>query len=82
MKKYSTYFALVLFSVSLWSQVKSTEQFPVFPTCEGKFNKELENCFYAEVQQNIFSKFKVPDKILEKDYKGSFFVLFEVNNQG
>ncbi len=82
MKKYSTYFVLVLFSVSLWSQVKSTEQFPVFPTCEGKFNKELENCFYAEVQQNIFSKYKVPDKILEKDYKGSFFVLFEVNNQG
>ena len=82
MKKYLNHIALLLLTISTWAQTKNTEQFPVFTSCEGKFNQELASCFYTEVQQEIFSRFKVPQNVQDLNFKGSFFVLFEVNNQG
>lgn len=72
----------VAFSNFLWSQDKKVEQFPVFPSCENKFNEELENCFYDEVQQKVFTNFKVPQSVLDSNFKGNFIVLFEVNSEG
>ena len=73
---------VVLFSNFLWSQDKKVEQFPIFPTCENKFNEELEICFYYEVQQKIFTNFKVPQSVTDNNFKGNFIVLFEVNQEG
>ena len=82
MKNYLHHLVLLLLTFSSWAQTATTEQFPVFPSCEGKSNQELATCFYSQVQQEIFSRFKVPENVQNLNYKGSFFVLFEVNNQG
>lgn len=60
---------------------QSAEQFPVFPGCKEKKGKELEQCFYGKVQDFLFDNFKVPGE-LQKDFKGSLIVLFEVDTAG
>jgi hypothetical protein len=75
---------VVLFSYS-HSQaqgLKDVERFPVFPACEGKQVKDLETCFYNQVQDVVFNNFKVPQKQQESKYKGTVIVLFEVTNEG
>ncbi|MBK9223481.1 MAG: gliding motility protein RemB [Flavobacterium sp.] len=61
---------------------KSSDQFPVFPDCVNQFDKELENCFFTQVQDFIYSNFKVPDNLVQTNYKGTVSVLFEVNEKG
>ncbi|MNQ25382.1 Gram-negative bacterial tonB protein [compost metagenome] len=60
----------------------TAEMFPVFPNCENLDGKKLENCFYKEVQDFVFSNFQVPQKLKENNYKGVVKVLFEVNAEG
>jgi hypothetical protein len=60
----------------------AAEMFPVFPNCENLDGKKLENCFYKEVQDFVFSNFQVPQKLKENNYKGVVKVLFEVNAEG
>ncbi|MGE8339408.1 MAG: energy transducer TonB [Flavobacterium sp.] len=60
----------------------AAEMFPVFPNCENLEGKKLENCFYKEVQDFVFSNFQVPQKLKENNYKGVVKVLFEVNAEG
>ncbi|MCM0664790.1 energy transducer TonB [Flavobacterium tyrosinilyticum] len=60
----------------------AAEMFPVFPNCENLEGKKLENCFYKEVQDFVFSNFQVPQKSKENNYKGVVKVLFEVNAEG
>ncbi len=62
------------------AQTKYSQQFPVFPNCQGKQATELENCFYNEVQTFVFKTFQVPDKM--KDSKTMVKVLFEVDENG
>jgi hypothetical protein len=59
-----------------------SEQFPVFPNCENLQSKDLENCFYKEVQDFVFHNFEVPQKLKESNYKGEVKVLFEVDEKG
>jgi len=59
-----------------------SEQFPVFPNCENLQSKELENCFYKEVQDFVFHNFEVPQTLKESNYKGEVKVLFEVDEKG
>jgi hypothetical protein len=59
-----------------------SEQFPVFPNCENLQSKELENCFYKEVQDFVFHNFEVPQTLKESNYKGELKVLFEVDEKG
>jgi hypothetical protein len=59
-----------------------SEQFPVFPNCENLQSKDLENCFYKEVQDFVFNNFEVPQKLKESNYKGEVKVLFEVDEKG
>ena len=78
-------FLLFLFCFSLSkAQIakKSPDQFPVFPDCVNQFDKELENCFFTQVQDFIYSNFKVPDNLVQTNYKGTVSVLFEVNEKG
>ncbi|WP_294963518.1 gliding motility protein RemB [uncultured Flavobacterium sp.] len=60
----------------------SAEKFPVFPNCENLEGKNLENCFYKEVQDFVFNNFQVPQKIKDNNYKGAVKLLFEVNAEG
>ena len=60
----------------------STEQFPVFSNCENLQSKNLENCFYKEVQDFVFNNFKVPENLQHNNYKGKVKVLFEVDANG
>ncbi|WP_289664938.1 energy transducer TonB [Flavobacterium panacagri] len=60
----------------------SAEMFPVFPNCENLDGKKLENCFYKEVQDFVFTNFQVPENLKQNNYKGQVKVLFEVNAEG
>ena len=84
-------FGLALSSLFVFSQetnktsVKSgfmAEQFPAFPNCENLESKNLENCFYKEVQDFVFQNFEVPENLKQADYKGEVKVLFEVDVNG
>ena len=82
----SVLFVSLMLLVSFFSnaQIKTTafeERFPVFDTCKDLLNNELEDCFYNEIQQNIFSNFKVPEKY-QNNFKGEIKVLFEVDVNG
>lgn len=71
---------LVFWSAFTLAQNNLSEQFPVFPNCEGKQLSELETCFYSEVQTFVFQNYQVPDKF--KDQKTTVIVLFEVDDKG
>ena len=60
----------------------TTEQFPVFPKCENLQSKELEKCFYNEVQDFVFQNFVVPENLVQNNFKGNVKVLFEVDKNG
>jgi len=60
----------------------SNEQFPVFPKCENLQSKELEKCFYNEVQDFVFQNFVVPENLVQNNFKGNVKVLFEVDKNG
>ncbi len=65
---------LVFWSIFTSAQNNFSEQFPVFPNCEGKQLKELETCFYNEVQTFVFQNYQVPDKF--KDTKNNSYCTF------
>ena len=60
----------------------SAERFPVFPNCQNLQFKVLENCFYNEVQDFVFSNFEVPAHLKENNFQGNVKVLFEVDSNG
>ncbi|MEN2401950.1 energy transducer TonB [Flavobacterium sp. MC2016-06] len=91
MNKLFLSFAFTLFFLFAFSQENNTssiqpgftsEQFPIFPNCENLRAKELENCFYIEVQDFVFNNFAVPEKLKQSNYKGAVKVLFEVDAEG
>ncbi|MFY0482746.1 gliding motility protein RemB [Flavobacterium sp. PLA-1-15] len=69
-------------TVFVFSQTRSAEKFPVFPNCENLNNKELENCFYSQLQEFVFNNFQVPDNLKQNNYKGTVKLLFEVDTTG
>ena len=60
----------------------TAEQFPVFPNCENFVSKQLENCFYKEVQDFVYQNFEIPENLKQTNYKGEVKVLFEVDANG
>jgi hypothetical protein len=82
LKMYKKIAVVFLFFWSLFAtaQAKFSEQFPIFPSCEGKQSVELETCFYNEVQTFVFQNFQVPNNL--KDSKTTVIVLFEVDEKG
>jgi len=77
MKKY---ICLVILFAAFVSKAQNVAQFPVFPGCENKQGKDLEDCFYSKVQDFVFTNFKTPETLTA--YNGSVIVLFEVDNTG
>jgi len=83
MKKGFTILMLLLSSAYLKAQnAQEREQFPVFQNCEGKQSKELEACFYNQLQEFVYNNFKVPQEIQNNTASGNIIVLFEVNQEG
>lgn len=66
----------------MFAQNRSSEKFPVFPSCENLDHKELENCFYTQLQDFVFDNFQVPDNLKQHNYKGTIKLLFEVDTIG
>lgn len=83
MKKGIYIILLLLSSIYVQAQKASErEQFPVFQNCEGKQSKELEACFYNQLQDFVYNNFKVPQDVQSKNYAGNVIVLFEVDTVG
>lgn len=77
-----SYYILSCFFISMcFFGQKSSERFPVFPNCKNEIGKNLESCFYREMQKYIFKNFTTPND-LPQDYKGIVTALFEVNEKG
>lgn len=60
----------------------SAERFPVFPKCENLESKELESCFYNQVQDFVFQNFVVSENLVHNNFQGVVKVLFEVDVNG
>ncbi|KRB56208.1 energy transducer TonB [Flavobacterium sp. Root186] len=88
MNKFFLSFVITLFTLLGFAQqtnVKpdfTSEQFPVFPHCENLRGKNLENCFYREVQNFVYDNFQIPENLKQNNYKGEVKVLFEVDANG
>lgn len=89
MKKGLSTLLLSFYSFFIYSQdISSTqssvsaERFPVFLNCENLQAKELEKCFYYQVQNFVFQNFEVPENLKQNNFKGSVEVLFEVDSNG
>lgn len=65
-----------------FSQVSNQEKPPVFQACESTFDKDLENCFYSQIQDFVYQNFQVPDVAKQNDFKGRVITLFEVDTAG
>lgn len=73
---------IFLNSYLLFSQNQNLEQFPRFANCENKNGPELEICFYNQIQNFVFQNFKIPNNLIQNNYKGTIIVLFEVDTIG
>ena len=84
MKKYSFFLLFLLTTFFVKAQVSSqnTEQVPVFADCQNNTGKDLENCFYNQVQDFVYNNFKVPENLQQNNFKGNVNVLFEVDDKG
>lgn len=75
--------SLLFVHYTLFSQNSTfSERPPVFNDCESVSFSELKNCFNTKVYGFVYSNFKVPEKVIEEDYKGKVSVVFEVNEKG
>ncbi len=76
----NTFALICFFLIAIATAQTIDETYPIYPGCEGKTAAETESCFYTKVQQFVFDNFQIPAS--QKDFQGSVFVLFEVNDQG
>ena len=58
------------------------EKPPVFSNCKDISIEDMQNCFRNSVFAHVKEHFKVPQNVLNKNYKGEVIVLFEVDTIG
>lgn len=74
---------LLLVQYSSFSQNNSYyEKAPVFSDCDGVKIDLLQHCFDNNVFKHIYEGFKIPQTVLDENYKGEVVVLFEVDTTG
>lgn len=74
---------LLLVQYPIFSQeLFTTDRPPVFPDCESVLFENQQECFNDQVQWFIEKHFKVPEPILNANYKGVVSVVFEVDAEG
>ena len=76
------YFIILLFSIVSAAQTASNEQFPLFPECENSVGRQQESCFHNTIQDYFYSNFKVPQELIDQNYKGVVITVFEVDTIG
>ena len=76
------YFIILLFSIVSTAQTATNEQFPLFPECENSVGKQQETCFHNTIQDYFYSNFKVPQELIDQNYKGVVITVFEVDTIG
>lgn len=54
----------------------------MFPDCKNASIESQQKCFNENVFQLLFNKFKVPQNVLDDNYKGEVVILFEVDTTG
>jgi len=69
----------LLFSVFAFSQA---EKYPVFSVCESEQIAKLPTCFKNEVKNAIISEFKIPENVLQQNFKGLINIVFIVDATG
>ena len=82
MRYYILGILLCFLQPALAQETNQYEKSPIFEACENEPLKTLQNCFYKEVYALLFSEFKMPQRLIEENYKGTMDVLFEVNSEG
>lgn len=58
------------------------EQYPTFSSCETVAAAESKDCFNQTLIAKVKAEFKIPQDILDTNYKGDMVVLFEVTKDG
>ncbi len=82
MKQFIVLF-LLLVQYNMFSQDVSYHEIPPrFPNCENTKLESQQQCFHDHVVQFIFNNFKIPQNVLDDNYKGEMVVLFEVDTTG
>ncbi|WP_300568650.1 gliding motility protein RemB [Flavobacterium sp.] len=82
MKKYLLLIIIAFYTSCLFSQVSNQEKFPIFPACQNNMDKELENCFYNQLQDFVYQNFQLPEMAKKDNFKGKIITLFEVDTTG
>lgn len=75
-------YIVLLFSIATFSQVSNQEKFPVFQDCKSIENNNLENCFYNQINDFVYSNFKLPVAQKQENFAGKVITLFEVDANG
>jgi hypothetical protein len=82
MKRFSALIIFLLQTVIYSQNNIHNEKPPVFANCENLEFNEQQTCFESEVRQSIYNNFKIPQRIIDVNYKGEVSVIFEVNAEG
>jgi hypothetical protein len=69
----------LLFSISVFSQI---EKYPVFKNCDSIDIENLPNCFNVEVKNAFLKEFKVPEKVVQENFKGIVNIVLSVSTSG
>jgi protein TonB len=58
------------------------QEIPVFPGCEGLFNKDSKTCFQTKMQKHIKNNFRYPNAAFKKSISGKVYVIMTINIEG
>ena len=76
---------IILFGIQLnlsAQDLTNYEKPPVFPECDSIQIQQTKLCFNNKLFQFINNNFKIPQIVIDENYKGDVVVLFEVNEKG
>jgi len=69
----------LLVSFSVFSQI---EKSPVFKNCDTLQIEQLSQCFKSELKNVILDEFKMPEILIQENYKGTVNIVFVVTSEG
>lgn len=58
------------------------ENAPIFPGCEGKYGKEMKDCFQQKIQEHVVKNFRYPQTALDLNIQGRVSVIFVIDSKG
>ena len=59
-----------------------TEKYPTFEVCKNEPIENIKDCFYKQVKETFYERFKEPPIIKEENFEGTFNAVFVVTNKG